>query len=83
LLRHSALAPPSVPLELRTLGIVVDADLEFGWSKYRVAGYFEPERAAAETLQAAGWTIFQIERGVTASELEDAILAAVKKDGGG
>jgi hypothetical protein len=83
LLRHSALAPPSVPLELRTLGIGVDADLEFGWSKFRVAGYFEPERAAAETLQAAGWTIFQIERGVAASELEDAILAAVKKAGGG
>lgn len=78
LLRHTTLEPPSVPLELRTLDIGLDADLEFGWASYKIAGYFETERAAADALVAAGWTMFQIERGIVAAELEVAILAAMK-----
>jgi DEAD/DEAH box helicase domain-containing protein len=79
LLRHPELPVPAVPLELRTLGIGLEADLEFGWIERKVAGYFETERAAAEELRTRGWTVLQIERGITVDELE----LAVRGGGGG
>jgi DEAD/DEAH box helicase domain-containing protein len=81
--RLPTLPSPSVPLELRTPLACVDADLEFGWLALRIAGHFESERSAADALRADGWTLFQLERGLTAEELEIALRDARSRQAGG
>jgi len=71
----------AVPLELRSVEGVVDVDLEFGWRDLRVAAYFETERSAADALRAAGWTLFQIERGIGVDELQAALANALERTG--
>lgn len=77
--RQPGIPSPAVPLELRTLDPTLDADVDFGWPTLKVLGYFESEQAAADVMEAQGWAVFQIERGVTADELEKALLVALER----
>jgi DEAD/DEAH box helicase domain-containing protein len=71
--RHPDLESPSVPFELRPPAFSVTGDVELGFPARKVAAYFDAESLQAETLRAAGWTLFSIERGLSVEALEDAL----------
>ncbi|MEZ4444948.1 MAG: DEAD/DEAH box helicase [Polyangiaceae bacterium] len=78
LLAHPEIEAPRVPLELRRPHDEVDGDLELGWPGRRVAVYFDAQRSVAEALEAAGWTVLAIERGID----EDVLAQALGLSGG-
>jgi hypothetical protein len=71
--RHPDLPAPSVPLELRREAGVDHADLELGWRDRKVAAYFDGDRAAADALATAGWTVLSVERKLSVDDLEAAL----------
>ncbi len=73
LARHPELEAPEVPLELRPPAFSQVGDVELGFHTRKVAAYFEHQAALAEVLRAAGWTTFQIERGLDIGALERAL----------
>lgn len=73
LTRYPELEPPAVPFELRRPAYTIDGDVEVGWSARRVAAFLDHQSAEADTLRAAGWTVFAIERGLSNDELSVAL----------
>jgi len=73
LMRYPDLDAPAVPLELRPPAYSVSGDVELGWPDHKVAAYLDHQSTVAEVLRSAGWTLFVIERGLTAETLAQAL----------
>jgi DEAD/DEAH box helicase domain-containing protein len=71
--RHPSLEAPAVPFELRPPAFVMSGDIEVGWDARRVVAYLDHQSSIADTLRAAGWTVFAIERGLSVEALERAL----------
>lgn len=70
---HPELPAPDVPFELRPPAHPVTGDVELAWPDRRVAAHLHEQSAAAAALEAAGWTVFAIERGLDADQLSRAL----------
>ncbi|MFN7698896.1 MAG: DEAD/DEAH box helicase [Deltaproteobacteria bacterium] len=71
--KHPTRPLPAVPFELRRPEWGVHDDVEAGWSGEKVALYFDAQRDVAAALEARGWKVLAIERGVTPESLESAL----------
>jgi DEAD/DEAH box helicase domain-containing protein len=71
--RYPRLEAPSVPFELRAPAYAVAGDVEVAFASRKVAVSFDHQSREAEVLRQAGWTVFEIERGLDVRELAHAL----------
>jgi DEAD/DEAH box helicase domain-containing protein len=64
---------PEIPYEVRVPRRGTIGDIEIGWAEARVGAYLDHQRETAERLRQEGWRLFVIERGIEATELEEAL----------